>query len=101
MRTVLMFDLPMETSQNRKNYRHFLKYIKSEGFVMLQKSVYTKFHVNRANLDVEKRRILTKVPMDGFISILSITEKQFQTIEHIIGSPKNKEINNTDRYIEL
>lgn len=101
MRTILMFDLPVETSQDRKTYRKFLKFIKGEGFVMLQKSVYTKFHVNRANLTNEKRLIMSKAPMDGIVSLISITEKQFQTMDHIIGNPSNKEINGTDRYIEL
>lgn len=101
MRTILMFDLPVETSQNRKAYRKFLKFIKSEGFVMLQKSVYTKFHVNRSNLNSEKSLIISKAPMDGIISLISITEKQFQTMEHVIGDPSNNEINTTDRYLEL
>lgn len=96
-----MFDLPVETSLNRKNYRRFLKYIKSQGFVMLQKSVYTKFHVNRANLNREKTMILTHAPIDGFVSLLSITENQFQSIEHVIGSPEKKVINDSSRYIEL
>lgn len=96
-----MFDLPMETSSNRRNYRKFLKFIKGEGFVMLQKSVYTKFHVNRANLDHQKRLIYSRVPIEGFVSIISITENQFQTMEHIIGNPNNKEINDSQRYIEL
>lgn len=101
MRTILMFDLPVETSENRRNYRKFLKFIKSEGFVMLQKSVYTKFHVNRASLNHEKRIVLSNSPLEGMISMLSITEKQFQTIEHVIGNTTNKEINNTKRYLEL
>lgn len=96
-----MFDLPMEKSEEKRNYRKFLKFIKGEGFVMLQKSVYTKFHVNRANLEHEKRLIFSKIPIKGFVSVISITEKQFQTMEHIIGRPKNKEINTTERYIEL
>jgi len=96
-----MFDLPMETSKERKNYRKFLKFIRSEGFVMLQKSVYTKFHINRSYLDNQKRKIIANSPIDGIVSIVSITEKQFQTIEHIIGAPNNKEINDTSRYIEL
>jgi CRISPR-associated protein Cas2 len=96
-----MFDLPMETSSERKTYRKFLKFIKSEGFVMLQKSVYTKFHVNRANLEHERRLIYSKTPVQGIVSVLSITEKQFQTIEHLIGQPNNKEINDDRRYLEL
>ncbi|MDR1773495.1 MAG: CRISPR-associated endonuclease Cas2, partial [Clostridioides sp.] len=35
-----MFDLPMETEANKKQYRKFRKGLLENGFVMLQYSVY-------------------------------------------------------------
>ena len=101
MRTILMFDLPMETSAERKRYRKFLKFLKEQGFVMLQKSVYIKLNINSSVLETQKKEINKNVPQDGFVSILNITEKQFQTIEHLIGDSPSLIIDNDSRYIEL
>jgi CRISPR-associated protein Cas2 len=81
-----MFDLPMETAQERRNYRRYVKFLKKEGFFMLQKSVYTKLVINEAYLQSERKRLLNNKPSDGIVSVLTITEKQFQEIEHIVGS---------------
>ncbi|WP_310652967.1 CRISPR-associated endonuclease Cas2, partial [Lactobacillus jensenii] len=40
MRLLIMFDLPTEPAQDRKNYRIFRKELINEGFVMIQFSVY-------------------------------------------------------------
>lgn len=43
---LLMFDLPTETAEDRKNYRRFRKFLLSEGFLMHQYSVYSKLLLN-------------------------------------------------------
>lgn len=42
MRLMIMFDLPVETSEERKEYRKFRKNLINEGFIMIQYSVYVK-----------------------------------------------------------
>ena len=46
MRMLLIFDLPTETSDDRKVYRRFRKFLLSEGFIMHQFSVYSKLLLN-------------------------------------------------------
>lgn len=46
MRLILMFDLPMETKKERRDYRIFRKFLIESGFVMMQKSIYTKIVLN-------------------------------------------------------
>ena len=41
-----MFDLPVDTEQQRRNYRVFRKYLIESGFVMMQQSIYTKIAKN-------------------------------------------------------
>ena len=36
MRVLVMFDLPTETSENRRNYTKFRKYLIKSGFMMMQ-----------------------------------------------------------------
>lgn len=35
MRLMIMFDLPVETSEERKEYRKFRKNLINEGFIMI------------------------------------------------------------------
>ena len=101
MRSILMFDLPVETKSERREYRHFVKFLKKEGFVRLQKSIYTKLVINKFALNHSRKAIISHLPMDGFVSFLSITEKQYQSIEHFLGQTSTKEITTDSRYIEL
>lgn len=41
-----MFDLPVETEKQRRAYRVFRKYLVQNGFMMMQKSIYTKIALN-------------------------------------------------------
>lgn len=42
MRMLCMFDLPVETDEERRAYRIFRKNLIQEGFVMMQYSVYVR-----------------------------------------------------------
>lgn len=42
MRLLIMFDLPVETSKERREYRQFRKRLINEGFLMIQYSVYVR-----------------------------------------------------------
>lgn len=49
MRVLVMFDLPTETSENRRNYTKFRKYLIKSGFMMMQQSVYVRLALNQTN----------------------------------------------------
>ena len=42
MRVMVMFDLPVITTEQRREYTRFRKYLLKNGFVMMQESIYTK-----------------------------------------------------------
>lgn len=46
MRMLVMFDLPTETAEDRRNYRIFHKTLIKNGFFMMQESVYTRMVLN-------------------------------------------------------
>ena len=46
MRILVFFDLPTETSKDRKIYSKFRKFLIKEGFIMMQESVYSKLALN-------------------------------------------------------
>ena len=41
MRLIVYFDLPVKTSDDRRQYIKFRKHLQMHGFVMMQKSVYS------------------------------------------------------------
>ena len=42
MRVLVFFDLPVITTENRREYRMFRNYLLKNGFLMLQESVYCR-----------------------------------------------------------
>ena len=42
MRLILMFDLPTLTSNDRREYRKFVKYLVNDGYCRINYSVYAK-----------------------------------------------------------
>ncbi len=101
MRLLLFFDLPVETSSQRRSYRKFVKEIKKIGFYMLQESVYIKLGIDIQSADSAIDKVKKVCPTEGNIFILTITEKQFANINMILGSAKTDVVNSDERIIEL
>lgn len=101
MRVLLFFDLPTISSDDRKNYRQFRKFLQDEGFFMLQESVYTKLVLNGTNANLMKNKINKNLPPTGVIHTLVITEKQFSQMEMMIGKKEFKMEDSLDRMIIL
>lgn len=101
MRILLLFDLPMVTSKELKSYRKFVKEIKKEGFYMLQESVYVKLAINQQVVNSVKNKINKYLPDNGNIMLLTITEKQFSSIEFLLGKNTTDVVNSTDRMVIL
>lgn len=64
MRLMIMFDLPVDTAVDRKQYRQFRKNLINEGFVMIQYSVYVRVCASKKGsrtLGKENKRICSRV----------------------------------------
>ena len=101
MRMIVFFDLPTITVQDRKNYIKFRKFLIKEGFVMMQESVYSKLTLNKSITQSIKEKIYKNKPPDGIVQLLVITEKQFSSMEYIIGNKTYKNLDDTERLIIL
>lgn len=96
MRLMVLFDLPMDTSEDRRHYRHFRKKLLREGFYMMQFSVYARVCVNRQSARFLEKRLSTFVPESGLVQTLIITEKQYQDM-HFLAGEENKDIINSGK----
>ena len=101
MRMILFFDLPMVSTQERKIYTAFRKQLTKEGFVMMQQSVYSKLVLNTTNERLTHDRIKKIIPDNGIVQLLTITERQFASMEYLAGEYKELSIQNTDRTVIL
>lgn len=101
VRTIVFFDLPNVYLKDKKNYNKFRKYLLSEGFIMMQESVYSKIVLNMQQATLLLERLRKNSPKKGIIQVLTITERQYSQIEYIIGESNSKIINTEDRLVIL
>ena len=101
MRMMVFFDLPVETSAERREYTRFRKHLIKNGFMMLQESVYCKLALNQTAVNSMIENIRKHKPPHGLVQMLVITEKQFSKMEYIVRSYDGDIINSDERFIEL
>ena len=101
MRLMLFFDLPMLTDKDRREYNRFHKFLLRNGFIMMQKSVYTKLVINNVISLAVKQRVYNNLPADGIVELLEITENQFSRIEYLVGNAQQEVVDSTDRLVEI
>lgn len=97
MRVIVMFDLPVGTSEERAAYSRFRKELIKEGFIMMQESVYSKLAINAVAADLVKQRVNRIKPSKGIIQLMIITEKQYSQIDYLLGAPQEKQLDTTER----
>ena len=85
------FDLPVKTAKNRKDAVRFRANLESDGFRMMQYSVYIRFCGSRENADV---------PSPGMVSILSVTDKQYSNMVNVWGMAERR-LPGTPKQLEL
>ena len=101
MRMLVMFDMPTETSADRRHYRQFRKMLIQNGFYMLQESIYTRMLLNpsvqRSSLEVIRKN----KPPAGTVQVLTLTEKQFSSMEFISGEFHSQVLDSDERLVIL
>ena len=87
----VFFDLPTTTKTDRRNAAQFRKALEKDGFSMMQYSVYVRHCASRESMAVHIKRVRNIIPSAGYISILSVTDKQYSEIINFWGKiEKNK-----------
>ena len=101
MRTLVFFDLPTETNEDKRNYRKFRKMLIKNGFMMIQESVYTRMLITPTAERTVINTIRKNKPPAGLVQILTVTEKQFANMEYIVGEFHSDIIDSDERLIIL
>lgn len=101
MRVIVMFDLPTDTSMNRRHYRLFRKFLINEGFIMMQESIYTKICINQHAVDKVEANISKHKPPKGIVQLMIVTERQYAGMRLVVGDLADGYIQDDRRMIIL
>ena len=101
MRLILMFDLPMQTAEDRRNYTAFRRLLIKSGFIMLQESVYTKLMITPSVKESVLQMLKKSKPPKGMVCALEVTEKQFAKMDFIVGEQHSDVIDTDERLVIL
>lgn len=101
MRIIVMFDLPVETVEDRRNYRKFRRLLIKNGFIMMQESVYTRMLLTPSSERTVIELIRKNKPPKGLVQLLTVTEKQFSKMIFIVGESKSDIIDSDERLVIL
>lgn len=91
MRLLVFFDIPVKTAGERKIANAFRKWLISDGYYMIQFSVYGRLCNTLENAQEHEKRLKQNVPQEGSIRSMIVTEKQYSTMSILRGEKKKKE----------
>lgn len=80
-----MFDLPVESKAHRRAYARFRKDLLTDGFAMMQFSVYFRHCASLDSAAAHIRRMGLRVPVEGEVRFLTVTDAQFSRIQVFAG----------------
>ncbi|HPT27604.1 MAG TPA: CRISPR-associated endonuclease Cas2 [Bryobacteraceae bacterium] len=85
-----LFDLPMETKEQRRDYSQFRKLLLKQGFVQLQLSVYARFSGSEESAEAVRVRLRGAIPPHGQVRLLAVTDHQYGRMEMWFGKKRKK-----------
>ena len=98
VRVLILYDLPMSDTVNRKHYIKFRKEIMELGCYLVQYSVYAKVLKNEIYYDSFIAKVKQVLPEEGEVRIIKITEKQYDNMIFLSGAQNKfeKKISNNN-----
>lgn len=81
-----MFDLPTGSASERKSYSNFRKFLIKDGYLMEQYSIYSRVLLSRDSADAHLARIRANLPDAGLVTVLSLTEKQYENRSVLVNT---------------
>lgn len=85
MRILVLFDLPVTSKKDRKEYAKFRKYLITDGYDMLQFSVYSRITQNHDDSRKHIERLTKNLPPKGSVRVMQVTEKQYNSMSILVG----------------
>lgn len=89
----VFFDLPVGTKPERRAATRFRNFLKDDGYMMLQWSVYARVCRGEEAVDKHLLRVTKSLPSKGSVRALQVTDKQYARMRLLLGTAtKNEKI---------
>lgn len=92
MRMIVFFDLPVKEKASQKEATKFRKFLIEDGYLMLQYSVYSRVCKGYDSVKTHENRLKLHLPANGSIRLLTITEKQYESMQILLGEYRQADI---------
>jgi len=87
----VFFDLPVGTKSERRAATRFRNFLKDDGYMMLQWSVYARVCRGEEASDKHVQRVTKNLPTKGSVRALQVTDKQYGRMRLLLGEAKKNE----------
>ena len=87
MRILVFFDLPVKTKTQRREATRFRNFLLTDGYHMLQYSVYVRIAGSRDDAQHMLGIVKRHLPGKGQVRALMVTEKQYAAMQILLGKP--------------
>lgn len=98
---MVFFDLPTKTKPQRRRANRFREFLKKDGFMMLQLSVYARVCRGQDAVDKHVRRVRSSLPKEGSVRTLQVTDNQYGRMELMLGNAPKTESVGTSQMVLL
>ncbi len=85
MWAVVMFDLPVTCTEQRREYRRFHDALEDLGFTRMQFSIYGRACASPENATYYVSRVKEELPPEGEVRVIQFTALQFSRMEIFLG----------------
>ncbi len=83
---LVMFDLPVDSKEHRKEASDFRRALLDDGYVMLQFSIYMRACPSFDRMLKHQKRLGSITPNGGNVRILFVTDKQWEKSLSVLGN---------------
>ena len=87
----VFFDLPVGTKPDRAAASRFRNFLKDDGYLMLQFSVYARACRGEDAVEKHLARVTKNLPRRGSVRALSVTERQYARMKLMLGQANKNE----------
>jgi len=88
---IVFFDLPVSTKAERRTANRFRNFLKDDGYMMLQFSVYARVARGEDAATKHVQRVTNSLPKKGSVRVLQITDRQYARMRLLLGDAKKTE----------
>ena len=82
---------PTNARGTKMAYTKFRKALYDDGFIMVAPELYMRVISNRKAIDKHRRRMVEVLPKTGRVTMLVLTERQWDRIDYLVGEKSYQE----------